>query len=79
MKYYVINYSEQGVGRIFWYSEGHEPESLKTDHGIEDEAWEYFKLGIEEYATYKDVCEVYSFMPRTLFPPDHMYIRWLGS
>lgn len=77
-KYYVINYSETGIGRIFWYSCGLAPESLRHDHGLTSEEWEYFKVFVEEYDEYRDVCDLYPFMPRTFFPPSHIHIRWLG-
>lgn len=77
-KYYVIDYSETGIGRIFYYSAGGSPEVLKNDHEMSDDFWDYMRVGVRVYDSYTELCDMYKFMPRTPNPPSHMHIRWIS-
>ncbi|MFA5626129.1 MAG: hypothetical protein WC965_01425 [Thiohalomonadaceae bacterium] len=79
MMYYVIDYLEQGVGRLFWYAAGDSPRAIKTAFEMSDEEWDFFSVDVKEYVTYDALADAYSFMPKTLAVPAYMHIRWYGG
>lgn len=74
--FYILDFQEQGLGRIFWYAYSDSPVKFKTLHEIDEEQWEYLSIGLEAFHTYKEAREKYPFLPNTFVPPTKLYIRW---